>query len=116
MHAQQCARAQENDGDPDRIPPWIRAHFVMEERWGELEAEYFAAKEAVKLAEAWGTVSRCASASFHRRPLPELAHANPSLLQLLAHADLLSVPHWPAVIVCTELVLRRSEGHPAPAS
>ena len=53
-----CTRwpEQDNDGDPERVPPWIRAHFVMEERWGELEAEYYAAAEAVQLAEAWGTV------------------------------------------------------------
>ena len=52
MHAPE----QDNDGDPERVPPWIRAHFVMEERWGELEAEFYAAADAVQLAEAWGTV------------------------------------------------------------
>ena len=29
----------------------------MEERWGELEAEFNAAKDAVQLAEEWGVVS-----------------------------------------------------------
>lgn len=45
--------------DADQVPHWIRAHFVMEERWGELEAEHSAAAQAVHLAEAWGMV-RCA--------------------------------------------------------
>lgn len=42
--------------DADQVPHWIRAHFVMEERWGELEAEHSAAAQAVHLAEAWGMV------------------------------------------------------------
>lgn len=48
--------AQEEKVDADQVPYWIRAHFVMEERWGELEAEHSAAAEAVQLAEAWGMV------------------------------------------------------------
>ena len=61
---------QDADADPDRVPPWIRAHFVMEERWGELESEYYAAAEAIKLAEAWGIVRACA----HVLGLPDLSH------------------------------------------
>ena len=52
---------QESGYDPDRLPYWIRATFIMEERWGELEAEFNAVKEAVPLAEEWGVVS-CLSA------------------------------------------------------
>ena len=48
---------QEDGYDPYRLPYWIRANFIMEERWGELEAEYNAAKDAVQLAEDWGVVS-----------------------------------------------------------
>lgn len=49
-------RAQEDTVDADQIPTWIRAHFMMEERWGELEAEHQAAAQAVQLAESWGMV------------------------------------------------------------
>lgn len=52
---------QEDGYDPYRLPYWIRASFIMEERWGELEAEFNAAKDAVQLAEEWGVVSGCAS-------------------------------------------------------
>ena len=48
---------QEDGYDPYRLPYWIRASFIMEERWGELEAEFNAAKDAVQLAEEWGVVS-----------------------------------------------------------
>ena len=51
---------QEDGYDPYRLPYWIRASFIMEERWGELEAEFNAAKDAVQLAEEWGVVSSCA--------------------------------------------------------
>ncbi|BDA49927.1 hypothetical protein COCOBI_15-0550 [Coccomyxa sp. Obi] len=44
----------EENVDADQVPYWIRAHFMMEERWGELEAEHSAAAQAVNLAEAWG--------------------------------------------------------------
>jgi hypothetical protein len=50
------ASVQEEEVDADQVPHWIRAHFVMEERWGELEAEHSAAAQAVHLAEAWGMV------------------------------------------------------------
>ena len=52
---------QEDGYDPYRLPYWIRASFIMEERWGELEAEFNAAKDAVQLAEEWGVVRVCAS-------------------------------------------------------
>jgi len=52
---------QESGYEPYRLPYWIRATFIMEERWGELEAEFNAAKDAVPLAEEWGVVS-CLSA------------------------------------------------------
>ena len=48
---------QEDGYDPYRLPYWIRASFIMEERWGELEAEFNAGKEAMQLAEDWGVVS-----------------------------------------------------------
>ena len=48
---------QESGYEPYRLPYWIRATFIMEERWGELEAEFNAAKDAVQLAEEWGVVS-----------------------------------------------------------
>ena len=48
---------QEDGYDPYRLPYWIRASFIMEERWGELEAEFNAGKEAMRLAEEWGVVS-----------------------------------------------------------
>ena len=59
MAAQQPAFwvLQEDGYDPYRLPYWIRASFIMEERWGELEAEFNAAKDAVQLAEEWGVVS-----------------------------------------------------------
>lgn len=50
--------AQDNPRDEwTEVPPWIRAHFIMEERWGELEAEYQAARDAMAIAESWGRVS-----------------------------------------------------------
>ena len=48
---------QEDGYDPYRLPYWIRASFIMEERWGELEAEFNAGKAAMQLAEDWGVVS-----------------------------------------------------------
>ncbi|CAL8465543.1 g5079 [Coccomyxa elongata] len=45
---------EEENIDADQVPYWIRAHFMMEERWGELEAEHSAAAQAVSLAESWG--------------------------------------------------------------
>ena len=48
---------QEDGYDPYRLPYWIRASFIMEERWGELEAEFHATQDAVQLAEEWGLVS-----------------------------------------------------------
>ena len=48
---------QEDGYDPYRLPYWIRASFIMEERWDELEAEFNAGKEAMRLAEEWGVVS-----------------------------------------------------------
>ncbi len=50
-------RMQEDGYDPYRLPYWIRATFIMEERWGELEAEFHATQDAVQLAEEWGVVS-----------------------------------------------------------
>ena len=47
---------QEDGYDPYRLPYWIRATFIMEERWGELEAEFHATQDAVQLAEEWGMV------------------------------------------------------------
>ena len=55
---------QEDGYDPYRLPYWIRATFVMEERWGELEAEFHATQDAVQLAEEWGVVSPVVLLSF----------------------------------------------------
>ena len=59
MQSPRCADLvpQEDGYDPYRLPYWIRASFIMEERWGELEAEFNAGKEAMQLAEDWGVVS-----------------------------------------------------------
>jgi hypothetical protein len=40
------------------IPPWIRAMFIMEERWDELEEQFREGRDAMKLAESWGLVGR----------------------------------------------------------
>ena len=56
---------QEDGYDPYRLPYWIRASFIMEERWGELEAEFNAGKEAMHLAEDWGVVSNTSPPALH---------------------------------------------------
>lgn len=59
---------QEDGYDPYRLPYWIRASFIMEERWGELEAEFHATNDAVQLAEEWGVVSCCLYTHSGRLP------------------------------------------------
>ena len=58
---------QEDGYDPYRLPYWIRASFIMEERWGELEAEFNAGKAAMQLAEDWGVVSMAPSPAVRSR-------------------------------------------------